>query len=69
MKYTRKILAVLLSILMLALCMPFAFAKTIDGFDGGIHWVYDNATDELTLSVSNNGDGSMRNIAPGSYPD
>ncbi len=48
MRFTRKILAVLLSLLMLALCVPAASAE------GSITWSYDPASRTLTIGGSGN---------------
>ncbi len=50
MKLTRKILAVALSLVMLALCVPFAFAE--GGTVGSVTWNYDSSSKTLTFSGS-----------------
>ena len=67
MKYTRSLLAVLLSLVMIALCMPAASA--LDGTDGNIKWEYDSTTKTLTLSRrSGSTSGTMKDYSGGHYP-
>ena len=50
MKMSKKVLSILLTLLMLALCVPAAFAA--GGTDGNINWNYDESTKTLTFSGS-----------------
>ena len=57
MKTGKKVLSILLTLLMLALCVPVAFAA--GGTEGNINWNYDESTKTLTLS----GSGEMTSYA------
>ena len=50
MKHLKQPLAILLALLMLALCVPFAFAE--GGTVGSITWNYDSSSKTLTFSGS-----------------
>ena len=65
MKTSQKFLSILLAALLLALCVPFAFAAS--GTEGNINWNYDESTKTLTLS----GSGEMKSYMiddPAWYP-